>query len=606
MNCSEFVQGATTEGLQRRDSPPMTHSQRATRSPLVRSPVASTWRSSLGLLARVAASKRGRSPSTRIASSPLEERANSSTRSPSILGPPSPVTTPFGGSKINHPHVRKTRRLTSAVWRDFKPIYRHKILVKAQCKHCHEVFQAGRDVGTSGVRRHLAACEKRNTIKDECMKHYNLERSAFFGHLKKYNGRVSLTADMWTSNQTLSYLCITCHLINNKWILQKRIFRFFMVETPHNGVTMFNVLLKSLQECNIEDKLFSMTLDNASVTGTMVNNLRKNLNSKHMLPIKGQLLHIRCACHVINLIVQDGLTTMKGVIDDIRESVKYIKSSPSRLDKFKEVVAQVGISCKLPSADVPTRWNSTYIMLESALPFRRAFRALVQKDPDYVFCPSSREWKNVDTVCVMLKVFHTATNVLSGSSYSTSNLYFHQIWNVRLLLQKEASTKDEVVQAMVGEMQKKFDKYWMESYLPNCIPVILDPRFKLCFIEFRLKQAFGPDVERHLLAVKEVLDNLFEEYSSQMTDALDESAPRQNFDEVVNEENYPLADWDQHLNKKQCQTASELARYLEEDTFTRTEDFNILQWWHLHSSKYPILSCIARDVLAVQASVVSS
>ncbi|EMS54517.1 hypothetical protein TRIUR3_09490 [Triticum urartu] len=42
MNCSEFVQGATTEGLQRRDSPPMTHSQRATRSPLVRSPVAST------------------------------------------------------------------------------------------------------------------------------------------------------------------------------------------------------------------------------------------------------------------------------------------------------------------------------------------------------------------------------------------------------------------------------------------------------------------------------------------------------------------------------------------------------------------------------------
>ena len=74
----------------------------------------------------------------------------------------------------------------------------------------------------------------------------------------------------------------------------------------------------------------------------------------------------------------------------------------------------------------------------------------------------------------------------------------------------------------------------------------------------------------------------------------------------MNEENDPLADWDQHLNKKQRQTASELARYLEEDTFTRTEDFNILQWWHLHSSKYPILSCIARDVLAVQASVVSS
>ena len=75
--------------------------------------------------------------------------------------------------------------------------------------------------------------------------------------------------------------------------------------------------------------------------------------------------------------------------------------------------------------------------------------------------------------------------------------------------------------------------------------------------------------------------------------------------EVVNEENDPLVDWDQHLNKKQRQTASELARYLEEDTFTRTDDFNILQWWRLHSSKYPILSYIARGVLVVQASVVS-
>ena len=115
----------------------------------------------------------------------------------------------------------------------------------------------------------------RNTIKDECMKHYNLERSVFSEHLKEYSGRVASIADMWTSNQTLSYLCTTCHLITNKWILQKRIFSFFMVETPHNGVTMFSVLLKSLQDCNIEDKVFSMTLDNASVNGTMVNHLRK-------------------------------------------------------------------------------------------------------------------------------------------------------------------------------------------------------------------------------------------------------------------------------------------------------------------------------------------
>jgi hypothetical protein len=45
---------------------------------------------------------------------------------------------------------------------------------------------------------------------------------------------------------------------------------------------------------------------------------------------------------------------------------------------------------------------------------------------------------------------------------------------------------------------------------------------------------------------------------------------------------------------------------LKEDIFSRRDDFNILEWWALHSSKYPVLSRIARDILAVPASVVPS
>ena len=184
----------------------------------------------------------------------------------------------------------------------------------------------------------------RVTIKDDCMKAYHDKKSRYCAGFKKYAGRVSLTTDMWTSNQTLGYMCITCHFIDAKWKLQKKIIRFCMLETPHNGVAMFTVLLKSLQEWNIESKIFSITVDNASVNGTMIDNLRENLVSKSMLLYEGKLLHIRCACHVLNLIVQDGLTAMKCVVDNIRESVKYVKSSQTRLDSFKGVVARVGIS----------------------------------------------------------------------------------------------------------------------------------------------------------------------------------------------------------------------------------------------------------------------
>jgi len=42
--------------------------------------------------------------------------------------------------------------------------------------------------------------------------------------------------------------------------------------------------------------------------------------------------------------------------------------------------------------DVPTRWNSTFVMLQSALAYQRVFNTLAFKDANYVACPTSEEW----------------------------------------------------------------------------------------------------------------------------------------------------------------------------------------------------------------------
>jgi hypothetical protein len=46
------------------------------------------------------------------------------------------------------------------------------------------------------------------------------------------------------------------------------------MRTPHTGVAMFNEILKFIQEWN-EDKLFAITLDNASNNNAMVKLLKK-------------------------------------------------------------------------------------------------------------------------------------------------------------------------------------------------------------------------------------------------------------------------------------------------------------------------------------------
>jgi hypothetical protein len=54
-------------------------------------------------------------------------------------------------------------------------------------------------------------------------------------------------------------------------------------------------------------------------------------------------------------------------------------------------------------------------------------------------------------------------------------------------------------------------------------------------------------------------------------------------------------------------SVSELSSYLDSDTVSQfNEDFNILSWWHEHKLTYPILSLLAKDVMTVPASTISS
>jgi len=67
-------------------------------------------------------------------------------------------------------------------------------------------------------------------------------------------------------------------------------------------------------------------------------------------------------------IVWDGLNVVGKSGKRVRAAVKFIRQSPSRLQRFQECAIAEKIESKASlSLDVPTRWNSTYKMLSTAL-----------------------------------------------------------------------------------------------------------------------------------------------------------------------------------------------------------------------------------------------
>ena len=122
-----------------------------------------------------------------------------------------------------------------------------------------------------------------------------------------------------------------------------------------------------------------------------------------------------------------------------------MRSSPSRLQNFKACIDIEKIeSKKLLSLDVPTRWNSTYLMLETACKFEKVFHRLEEEDEDYVnyfegytSTPQYEDWNKARILVQFLKTFYEVTLTFSSSLKTSSNLFFSEFAKIEKLLMKE-------------------------------------------------------------------------------------------------------------------------------------------------------------------------
>ena len=92
-------------------------------------------------------------------------------------------------------------------------------------------------------------------------------------------------------------------------------------------------------------------------------------------------------------------------------------------------------------------------MLNSAIKYCRAFHCLSLVDKNYKWCPSKDDWVRAISMCEFLKPFHIIINLISGSSYPTSNLYFGEIWRIGLLLTSNMEKEDLLIQSMCCRMK---------------------------------------------------------------------------------------------------------------------------------------------------------
>ncbi|XP_074352250.1 zinc finger BED domain-containing protein RICESLEEPER 1-like [Apium graveolens] len=490
----------------------------------------------------------------------------------------------------------------------------------------------------------------RFTVQRDCFGIFCAEKRKLKHILMRKKQIVCLTTDTWTSIRKVNFMCLTAHYINEDRKLCKKLLSFTPI-TSHRGKDIGRSVEKCLRDWGIEN-IFTVTADDASSNDVAIEYLKDEFsrirdavkyvknsaarlskfeecmemendgnnaeltldvftrwNSTYMM-LDAALKHEKVwkryekedIVFAIDLadgkwgtrFVNDGLKIkhLSLSIKRIRDAVKYVKNSAARLSKFEECMEMEndGNNAEL-TLDVSTRWNSRYMMLDAALKHE--------------------------------KTFYEFTLKISGSKYVTSNLFYHELLALNGTLKSWIRSDNEDLSTIASKMQEKFDKYWGDPLKMNKLifmGAVLDPRFKLGYVEFTMERLYenimlASTMKRQLKdALYELFNNYKEKYSLTSDEGCSSGKSTVIFSDV-NEENQSSDISQVWLNEYMTEfgmlhggssARSELDVYLEESRVSGDQKFDILNWWKGNCVRFPILSQMARDILAIPVSTVAS
>ncbi|XP_020252223.1 zinc finger BED domain-containing protein RICESLEEPER 2-like [Asparagus officinalis] len=144
------------------------------------------------------------------------------------------------------------------------------------------------------------------------------------------------------------------------------------------------------------------------------------------------------------------------------------------------------------------------------------------------------------------------------------------------------------------------------------IAAILDTRNKEDFVNFILELTYGEkeSVDK-LKFIKNAAFALFNEYKIKYGTEIDASGQSASCNNINDNDVNQITDVRSlfkrlKVAKGSAEAKLELERFLSEDVEADQSNFDILAYWKVNSARFPILSRMVRDVLAVPISTVAS
>ncbi|XP_038687325.1 zinc finger BED domain-containing protein DAYSLEEPER-like [Tripterygium wilfordii] len=407
--------------------------------------------------------------------------------------------------------------------------------------------------------------------------------------LEQVSSKVSITLDFWTSYEQICFMSVTCQWIDEKWAFQKVLLDICRISYPSGGNEIYRCLIKVLKMYNIDNRVISCTHDNSQSAIHACHTLKEALDGQKV----GPFCYIPCAAHTLNMIIDDGLRTTKPVISKIREFALELNASVEISDDFIQYATayQEG-NWKFP-LDTSARWSGNYMMLDIARKAGKSMDAVIRKYEETLgsrLMLNSAEKNAVMIIQGYLEPFYKTTNNICTNKVPTIGLvlFFMDHISETITTCRESRHSPDWLKNAAEDMAKKARSYGNQvSNIFTYMTAILDPRIKSELIPESLNS------ENHL---EEARTHFMRNYSTSHFS----TATVYGAQEIGDGGSVSFAEEIARKKRRASMnnTTDELTQYLSESPAPISTD--VLEWWKVNSTRYPRLSVMARDFLAVQ------
>lgn len=395
---------------------------------------------------------------------------------------------------------------------------------------------------------------------------------------------LSITTDIWTSDNNIAYLTVTCHFIYDDRLYSPVLATREMRES-HTGVNIANLLSDILNTWGIKDKIVTIVSDNGS-------NIKNAINvhlCKH---------HHPCVAHTLNLSINEAIMSNKDFLDVLKKCrtlVGHFKHSVFASEKLKELQTQMGLPVLKVIQDVSTRWNSSVHMLDRLVQIKAPLSAAMTFLPRAPDLLTALDWELITDCLPILKPFDIMTVELSGEIYPTLSSV------IPLVRGLQHTLKSIITNTTAGNALQKIviDVIGRRLGILECDKIVakstfLDPRFK--------KAGFGlienaNNTEKLLIEeLSYILNNKQQEDTCSVPINVESNVLWKQFDTKVSQVRSTLSTGI---------TASLIIRqYLEMPYLNRKQ--SPLDFWKKNKNTFPELYMLQMKYLSVPATSVPS